>query len=103
MKVIGGEVREIKKEVVELFSSICMSELYTMKFHLLYHLVEDTRNGKNILVPNASTYALFNVRIKTPYRGLFKRRATVMQKTVTFMSQPLKGEQRTLCTEVESS
>lgn len=56
MKAIGTEPCAFKGNVVKLFSSVCPSEIYTMKFHSMGHLLADVRRFWEISTPNAPAY-----------------------------------------------
>lgn len=66
-------------------SSVCTSELYTLRFHFLDHLVEDFRSLKNILVLAVFVNEQVNERINNTYRGYSLKRATHMTKRTVMM------------------
>lgn len=78
MKAISAEVCEFKKKVVELFYSACTSRVYTMKVHVLNHLLKDVRRYVDILFLSASGYEQYEVHIKKAFRGSSRRQSTGM-------------------------
>lgn len=64
MEGISAEVREFKKDVVELFSSICGSGVYTMKFHFLDHFVKIVKQFGKIAVLYASASEMSTIVIR---------------------------------------
>lgn len=80
------------KKVVEMFSSVCEPEVYTMSCHLQHPMVDVVKRFGTIAVLDASFYELFNLHIKNAYRGFVRVQGRCMQKTFSL----LKRQQKTL-------
>lgn len=84
-------VKEFKRELVERFDDHCESGLYTLKFHLLDHMVEDIRKFGTLSVLDGSPFEHFNVHIKQAYRKTSQRRSTRMMETVGVIERRYDG------------
>lgn len=71
--MFGAEVYELRAEVVEVFSSLFTSAVYTMKLHLLDYLMKDMRNFGDISFLDASFYEKFDNHISNAYARSSKR------------------------------
>ena len=85
-----------KTECKHVFSSNVENGLFTLKFHLLDHLVEDLRNFGSLDVLSASPYEYYNAVFKRHYRETSKRRATAMEETVNRLGTD--DQHRSWCT-----
>lgn len=70
---------------------------------LLNHSVADVRRFWDVSALNASAYEKFNIHIKRPNRGTFRRRVTRIQEKVMLLEPQGTDERRTISTEVRSS
>lgn len=80
----------MKELIISTFVPHCDNGIYTLKLHLLYHVVEDIETTDNMAILDASPYEHFNVFIKQSYRSTSKRIATLMDETVTNMVSTLR-------------
>jgi len=79
---IQNKITAFKQNTTNLFAPHIRSGLFTLKFHLLDHLVEDLTRFAGLDVLSASPYEYYNTRIKYNYRLTSKRRATCMDETI---------------------
>lgn len=96
------EACDFKKKVLELFSSVCMSILYKMKFQLENHMVKDVRKFEDLSVLDVSSYERFNAHSNTVYKESSRGRAPRMQKTLMLMTRKQRGERYKMSTKIES-
>ena len=87
LKEIESHVCELKKKAKEVFSPIVQRGLYTLKFHLLDHLVTDLERYTSLDFLDASPYEYYNTHIKKAYRLGSKRKSTALQETVDNLEQ----------------
>lgn len=78
---------------MELFSSVCTAEIYIMKFHFLYHLVENVSSLGHVPAQDASVYEHSIVYTKSVYQWLPGKRPTRLQQTVTLTEWQQRIEQ----------
>lgn len=67
LEKLRRDFRAFKHMVVNMFSSVFSSRLFTLKFHLLDHLVEDISRSGGISAMDASPYKQFNTTMKSHY------------------------------------
>lgn len=91
---LRGEIREFKSVVEGAFASHCPSGLYTLKYHLLDHLVEDLERFGSISFMDAGPFEHFNVVIKQSYRMTSRRLTTRMDETVQRMGSAVDNVRR---------
>lgn len=64
------------------FLSVCTYGLFTLKFYILNHVIQDISRIGSISALDALPYKQFNTVIKTAYRHTSRRRAARMDETV---------------------
>lgn len=67
MKTYGAKVYKFKIGIEDLLSSVCNSQLYTMKLNLLESLLEDDRKFGDISNFDDTIYEQFNSHNKKAY------------------------------------
>lgn len=92
---IQNKITAFKQNTINLFAPHISSGLFTLKFHLLDHLVEDLTRFAGLDVLSASPYEYYNTRIKYNYRLTSKRRATCMDETVQNLDDELASLRNT--------
>ena len=86
MAKLSTTVQEWKKLVVEFFGAYCETGLFTLKFHMLDHMVTDIRKFGTLSVLSASQFEHFNTDIKKAVRQTSQRVSTRMDETVIAIS-----------------
>lgn len=94
----SAEVNELKKKIVELFSSISTSCLLPIKFHFLDHIKKEIRTFGDISVLVASAYEQCTVHMKRAWQESSMVRAKRMPDTVMFTERRRTDEPHTLST-----
>jgi len=91
------KIYNFKKTVMQFYGKYCEKGLFTLKFHLLDHMVEDMRKFGTLSVLDASAYEHFNTDIKAAVRRTSQRSQYRMDETVAVLSDPLQAMEGT-CT-----
>jgi hypothetical protein len=86
---IAALIRRLKKECKRVFDPYVNKGLYTLKFHLLDHLVEDIMKYGSLDYLSAGPYEYFNTVVKKHYRATSKRKTTALEETANRMNQEL--------------
>ena len=84
---IGALIKRLKKECKRVFDPYVQKGLYTLKFHLLDHLVEDLLKYGSLDYLSAGPYEYYNTVVKKHYRGTSKRKTTALEETANRMSE----------------
>lgn len=84
---IRASIKRLKKECKRVFDPYVQKGLYTLKFHLLDHLVEDLLKYGSLDYLNAGPYEYYNTVVKKHYRATSKRRSTALEETANRMSE----------------
>ena len=95
LKALTTKLGTFKGKTVKLFEPYVDTGLFTLKFHLLDHLVEDLSKFTSLDFLSAGPYEYYNTKIKQSYRKTSKRRATAMEETVNDMNRSLSSQQPT--------
>lgn len=90
LRKIEALVRRLKKECKRLFDPYVKKGLYTLKFHLLDHLVEDLGKYGSLDYLNGGPYEYFNAVVKQHYRDTSKRKPTALEETANHLSRCLQ-------------
>lgn len=80
------EIEELKRVNERVFVPHCSFGLYTLKVHLLDHLIEDLERFGSIYFTEARPAEHFTVLIKQSYRTTSRRLSTRFQKALQNMS-----------------
>lgn len=72
-QVLNCETSQIKKTVVATFTHQCGTGIITLKFHLLYHIIEGLCKVGMLFVSGAFPSEHDNVHIETAYRRTLRR------------------------------
>lgn len=84
--------------VVKLFSSVYTLMVYTMKIHLLIHLVKDIMGFQGTSDLDVLVYEQFSVSIEKAYGWLYRKQKICTQETDKLMEQQGRDEQHVLST-----
>lgn len=76
--------------MVKLFRDHCETELFTLKFHLVDHLADDSWQYRSLSFVDAAPFRYFNLEVKQSYIVISKRTSTRMDETVRVMDSVLK-------------
>ncbi len=79
---LSNNVQKFKHLTQQFFEPYVENGLFTLKFHLLDHLVHDLSRYCSLEFLSASPYEYYNTRIKQNYRKTLKLHGTVMEETV---------------------
>lgn len=77
--------------MVRTFHKHCDSGLYTLKTHVLDHIVEDIWRIGTLSAMNTGPYAHFNVHIKYGYKGALQGGGTKMMEMIVVFGTSYKG------------
>lgn len=87
-------ISEFKKKVqyfkvltIKTFQDFCVSGLFTLKFHLLDHMVEDMERFGSLQVLDASAFEHYNTDIKAAIRRTSQRKSSCMEEAVSILGQ----------------
>jgi len=86
---LGNRVLQFKEAVIAFFGDYCDKGVFTLKFHLLDHMVDDLRRFGSLSVLDASAYEHFNTDIKSAVRRTSQRNQFRMDETVGVLSDPM--------------
>ena len=89
ISTLSKKVNTFKQLTQTVFEPYVENGLFTLKFHMLHHLVEDVKRYTSLEYLSASPYEYYNTRIKQNYRKTSKRHATVMEETVSRISEEI--------------
>ena len=92
--VLSSKIESFKRQTVQLFEPYVDTGLFTLKFHLLDHLVEDLSKFTSLDFLNAGPYEYYNTKIKQSYRKTSKRKATAMDETVKNINETISSQQQ---------
>jgi len=87
LSVLRNKVSTLKEKASSFFSKYVERGLYTLKFHLLDHLVDDIEKYSSLAYLDAGPYEHYNAVIKQFYRKTSKRLNTALDETVRRMDQ----------------
>ncbi len=79
-------IKTFKSKCVNLFSPFVDKGLFSLKFHLLDHLMEDLRKYGNLDFLDAGPYENYNFVIKEFYRMTSKRKKTAFSEVIQKMN-----------------
>lgn len=82
-------IDHLKKECKKVFGPYVEKGMYTLKFHLLDHLVPDLKRYGSLDVLDGGPYEYFNTVVKLHYRLTSKRKSSALEETVQRMSTNL--------------
>ena len=80
-------IRDFKSTAVEVFGPYQKSNMGTLKFHLLDHLVEDLGRFPNIEVLNAGIYEYSHCIVKRMYNHTSRRKNSAMSESVRMLER----------------
>ena len=83
LESLREKIKMFKKRAVEVFKTYQSSEMGTLKFHLLDHLVDDLERVESYTVLDAGLYEYTHVFSKRAYRRTSKKRSHVMIDCMT--------------------
>lgn len=86
-----SRINEFERISVGTFGEYCDSILCTLKYQLVYHILEDIKTLRNLSGLERSPYEHFNIHIKQTYVRISQRIHTQMMKTVNFMERNWEG------------
>lgn len=89
ISTLSKKVNTLIQLTQTLFEPYVENGLFTLKFHILHHLVEDVKRYTSLEYLSASPYEYYNTRIKQNYRKTSKRHATVMDETVSRINEEI--------------
>ena len=92
LQVLATKIERFKHQTVKLFEPYVDNGLFTLKFHLLDHLVEDLSKFASLDFLSAGPYEYYNTKIKKSYRKTSKRRATAMEETVKDLGETISSQ-----------
>lgn len=84
-------VKTFKRMLVDTFDDHCGSGLYTLKHHLLYHIMEDLWNFGTLSVLNCSSYEQLNEYVKHSYRMTSQKRQKQIMETDNNLQRGSRG------------
>lgn len=94
---------EFKEEIVELLSCAYKSAVYTVKLHLLDHLMQNVLEFEDITVLHAFTYDSIMFISRGHTKRSFREYAICMLETVMLMEQQQTGDRHIMYTKVRCS
>lgn len=83
LKKLQMKVNRFKILLVETFSKHCTSDLFTLKFRLRDHAVEDLHVFNTLSVFYAASFERYDGDFKQAYKQRSQRRVTCMKETVS--------------------
>ena len=86
LKKIQCLINLLKRESKKLFEPYVQKGLFTLKFHLLDHLVEDLSKYGSLQYLDSGPYEYFNSVLKRFYRETSRRKGTALEETLQTMS-----------------
>lgn len=87
--MLRSEITELKRVFEGEFASQCVSSLYTLKFHLLNHFLDDLERFESLSFTDAAPFEHFEVLLKQSYRMTSPRMSTRLEDTVENMGNAL--------------
>lgn len=84
---LEGRVKVLKRVLIETFDERCDSELYTLKYHVLDHMLEGIQNFGTLSFLESILYEHLNVHTKQVYRITSQRTQTRMTETVNVVNR----------------
>lgn len=91
ISILKQKIDSLKECTIQLFKDHCDHGLFTLKFHLLSHLVNDLERFSSLDFLSASPYEQFNRLIKQSYWNTSRRYDTVMDETVSNLDNVLQS------------
>lgn len=74
------DVYAFKYNVVNMYLPVCTSELFTVKLHLLDHMIYKILRFENLSTVDSLLFKHFNTSFKAAYRHTFERCPTRLDK-----------------------
>lgn len=93
LQVLNSRISRFQKNVGDIFADNCSTGLFTLKFHLLHHIVEDLRRFGTLSVLDASPLKYYNVHIKTSYSRASGSMKAKLEETVKGLQLCGEGDQ----------
>lgn len=89
---LSENIRQLKILSKELFGDLEDTNLFTLKFHMLDHIVEDVARFENLNILDAFPYEHFNFILKTFSRMTSMRRGSTLDEAVELINSSVTND-----------